>query len=135
MPDVERTSERSVRPRSPALLRRALTIVVTGLLGVVIVACGSSAASVNAGVRQTCQQVEAVLSDGPEPVADPVGYAQAQVLQLRQIHASDEKLRQAIDALASAYETFFAENGASSAKGSVSAAGRAIDAICPGITS
>ncbi len=36
--------------------------------------------------KQTCKQVEAVLSDGPDPEADPVGYAQAQILPLREIH-------------------------------------------------
>jgi hypothetical protein len=111
-------------------------VATVGLLGVGVAACGSSSsASASVEVRQTCQQVEAVLSDGPEPIADPVGYAQAQVLPLRQIHTSDKKLHQAIDALASAYERFSVANGASLAKSTVSAAIREISTICTGIAS
>lgn len=136
MPEVERTSQKSARLRSRVLRRRACTVATAGLLGVGVAACGSSSsASANAEVQQTCQQVEAALSDGPEPIADPVGYAQAQVIPLRQIRASDEKLRQAIDALASAYERFSADDGASPAKSAVSAASREVDSICPGVAS
>jgi hypothetical protein len=136
MPDVEWTNERSAWLRPPGLLRRAYTVVAVGLLGLVVVACGSSSSvSASAEVRQTCQQVEAVLGDGPEPVADPVGYAQAQVLPLRQIHTSDDQLHQAIDVLASAYATFSADNGARSAKSAVRVASKMIDAICPGVVS
>jgi hypothetical protein len=76
-----------------------------------------------------------VLSDGPEPEADPVGYAQAQVLPLRQIDTPDQKLHEAIDRLASAYETFSANNGASSTKTAVSAASKSVEGICPGVAS
>ena len=40
-----------------------------------------------------------MLSNGPDPDADPVGYAQAQILPLREIDTSDANLHQAIDAL------------------------------------
>ena len=50
-------------------------------------------------VKTTCQQVSAVLSDGPDPGADPVGYAFAQVLPLRELHTSDSSLQTAIDDL------------------------------------
>jgi hypothetical protein len=100
---------------------------------VVLAACRSS--SSRAEVKQTCQQVEAVLSDGPEPQADPVGYAQAQILPLHQIHTSDGKLRQAIDKLASAYEAFSSSDGARQIEHTVTSASKAIDVICPGATS
>jgi hypothetical protein len=99
-------------------------------------ACGSSSkpAPSSAQVKkQTCKQVEAVLSDGPEPQADPVGYAQAQVLPLRQIHTTDGTLHQAIDILATAYQAFSSTHGASQAKSAVSAASRTIEQLCPGI--
>jgi predicted Zn-dependent protease len=120
--------------------RRSRTaVVMTGLLlaAVLIAACGSSSkssyASSTAQVKQTCKHLEAVLSDGPEPEADPVGYAQAQVLPLRQIHTTDAKLEQAIEGLASAYQDFSASNGSSSAKSAVSAASKTIKTLCPGI--
>lgn len=77
-----------------------------------------------------------MLSDGPEPSADPVGYAQAQVLPLRQIRTSDERLHEAISRLAAAYDAFAAEHRAGSAANSaVSAAADTVNAICPGAAS
>jgi hypothetical protein len=52
-----------------------------------------------------------VLSDGPDPDADPVGYADA-------------------------YSEFFASNGKSSnAKEAVAVASKKLDSICPGAAS
>jgi hypothetical protein len=116
---------------------RALGAVATApLLAALLAACGSSSApsaSSRAEVKQTCRQVEAALSDGPDPEADPVGYAQAQILPLRQIRTSDGMLRQAIDMLASAYAAFSSSHGASHAKRAVTSASKAINVICPGV--
>jgi len=77
-----------------------------------------------------------VLSDGPDPGADPVGYAEAQILPLRQISSADPALRAAISMLADAYQQFFASDGKSSnAKEAVTVASRKLDAICPGAAS
>jgi predicted Zn-dependent protease len=104
------------------------------LLLTALVACGSSSSpSPSAEVKQTCQRVEAVLSDGPDPTADPVGYAEAQILPLRQIHTSDSKLRQAIDTLASAYQAYSSTDGANAAaKDATDAAIGTLNAACPG---
>jgi hypothetical protein len=99
---------------------------------------GSAAAGTasTAAVNATCAQVSAVLSDGPDPDSDPVGYAEAQVLPLGQIHTSDAQLRAAIGKLASAYRTFFDSNGNSaSAKLAVAAASKRINSFCPGAAS
>ena len=42
--------------------------------------------------QQACEQVGDVLADGPDPDADPVGHAEAQILPLRQIHIPDATL-------------------------------------------
>jgi hypothetical protein len=108
------------------------------LLALLMAGCGASTrpvSSIAQSRRATCKQVEAALSDGPEPQADPVGYAEAQVQPLRQIHTSELKLSRAIERLASAYEAFYASNGAGRAGRVVAAAGRAIEAICPGVAS
>ena len=96
--------------------------------------CGSSPASSAASANQhACQQVSAVLSDGPDPGADPVGYAEAQILPLRQIGTADPALRAAIGQLADAYQQFFASDGESnSAKQAVAAASQRLNSICPG---
>jgi hypothetical protein len=86
-------------------------------------------------VANTCQAVSAVLSDGPDPDADPVGYAEAQILPLEQIHTSDPALQTAIDNLASAYQQVSSSNGASSANKAAARAGNKINAICPGVAS
>jgi|HubBroStandDraft_1064217.scaffolds.fasta_scaffold162284_1 hypothetical protein len=128
------------RFRGPTLL--ALTSLgLSALLG----ACSSSAASSGSAaagtasttaVHATCAQVSAVLSDGPDPDSDPVGYAEAQILPLGQIRTSDAQLRAAISKLAGAYRTFFDSNGTSaSAKLSVAAASKRINSFCPGAAS
>jgi hypothetical protein len=128
------------RFRGPTLL--ALTSLgLSALLG----ACSSSAASSGSAaagtasttaVHATCAQVGAVLSDGPDPDSDPVGYAEAQILPLGQIHTSDAQLRAAIGKLAGAYRTFFDSNGNSaSAKLAVAAASKRISSFCPGAAS
>jgi predicted component of type VI protein secretion system len=116
--------------------RWPLAVALAIALTVALSACGSSSkpAPSSAQVKeQTCKQVEAALSDGPEPQADPVGHAQAQVLPLRQIRTSDKTLGQAIGALAGAYQAFSSSHGASPAKSAVSTASRKIERLCPGI--
>jgi hypothetical protein len=110
----------------------SLLLLATTLLA----ACGSSSKPTVSSAqvkKQTCKHLEAVLSDGPEPEADPVGYAQAQILPLRQIHATDVKLAGAIMALASAYQEFSSSNGSKHAKEAVSAATSTLETLCPGI--
>jgi hypothetical protein len=124
----------------PTLL--ALTSLgLSALLG----ACSSAASSSGSAaagtasttaVHTTCTQVSAVLSDGPDPDSDPVGYAEAQILPLGQIHTSDAQLRAAIGKLASAYQAFFDSNGtSSSAKLAVATASKRINSFCPGAAS
>jgi hypothetical protein len=94
-------------------------------------ASASTAANVNA-----CERVSAVLSDGPDPDADPVGYAEAQILPLRQLSVSNQALHGVISQLADAYQKFFASNGKSSnAKEDVAVASKKLNSICPGAAS
>jgi hypothetical protein len=109
---------------------------------VVLLACGcgsssSASARAPASVAQSdCQRVSAVLSDGPDPDADPVGYAEAQILPLRHIGVGNLALHGAITQLADAYQEFFASNGkSSSAEEAVAVASKNLDSICPGATS
>jgi hypothetical protein len=99
-----------------------------------IAACSSSPAHPSASVTsKTCEQVSAVLSDGPDPAADKVGYAEAQILPLRAIHTTSPVLRSAIGELADAYSRFFASNGQSaSATSAVATATARMNKLCPG---
>jgi hypothetical protein len=127
------------------LKRIPLAVAALALAGLAttVTACSSSSTSTpqatasNAAdtVSAACEQVSAVLSDGPDPGADPVGYAEAQVDPLRQIQAQDTALRTAIGKLADAYQDFFTSNGNNTAKEAVSVASNAINKICPGAAS
>lgn len=87
-------------------------------------------------VSAVCTQVGTTLSDGPDPGADPVGYAEAQVNPLRAIRTSDPALRSAIRSLAAAYASVFTHDGNDlSASRAVSTASKKINAICPGAAS
>jgi hypothetical protein len=87
-------------------------------------------------ITNTCQQVSAVLSDGPDPGEDPVGYAEAQILPLRQVSSANPALRAAIGQLADAYQQFFASDGKNSnAKEAVTIASQKLNSICPGAAS
>jgi hypothetical protein len=111
------------------------------LLAVLLVtACSSSASSSAAAsataIAATCEQVSSVLSDGPDPDADPVGFAEAHILLLRQISTPDQSLRGALSQLAEANQSFVASNGKSvNAKEAVAVADKKINSVCPGAAS
>lgn len=116
-------------------------LAVLALTGGLLTACGSSTNSAapppDKGRVSTCEQVSAASSDGPDPQADPVGYALAQVIPLRQAATSATgSLRGAIEDLASADQAFVKAKGAgSSAAGAVKKASDRIDQLCPGAAS
>jgi hypothetical protein len=134
-------------PSHPLMARirgyAAAALIAPGLAAL-LAACASPTASSRpvtattpvTEVHVTCSQVSAVLSDGPDPAADPVGYAEAQILPLGQIRTPDPQLRAAISELARAYRAFFDSNGTSGeAKLALAAASKRIDSFCPGATS
>jgi hypothetical protein len=122
-----------------------LSLLGLGLLGLgllaALAACSSSPASSTSAAalygtarQQQCTAVSDVLADGPDPDADPVGYAQAQILPLRQLKLSDTALRSAVSALASAYQVYSTSSGAVGKSAATQAAKdkAAVNAICPG---
>jgi len=111
------------------------------LLLALVSACSSPAATGMStasliSVQAGCQQVAAVLSDGPDPGADPVGYAEAQILPLRQLQTPDKALQAAISDLAAAYQGFYNVGGhGDAAKAAVTSAAKKINSLCPGAAS
>ena len=111
------------------------------LLAVLLVtACSSSASSSAAAsataIAATCEQVSGVLSDGPDPDADPVGFAEAHILLLRQISTTDQALHGALSQLADANQKFVTSKGKSAnAKGAIAVASKKLNSICPGAAS
>jgi hypothetical protein len=108
-------------------------------LALAVAACGSASSQTSStvvlgsAVQRDCTSVANVLSDGPDPDADPVGYAQAQVLPLRQLSLSDASLHRAVVTLASAYETFTASSSSTRAASAaaVTKAENEVNKICP----
>jgi hypothetical protein len=118
-----------------------LLLAIVGATAALVTACSSSSASSAASrtlfgtaKHQQCTSVADVLSDGPDPDADPVGYAQAQVLPLRQLKLSDPALRREVTRLAAAYQAYSTSKGAAgkTAAQQVKKAEAAVNAICPG---
>jgi hypothetical protein len=121
---------------------RACGVTAAALLSLTVAACGSSSAQpaaarssalLGSAVQQNCTSVSDVLSDGPDPGADPVGYAQAQVLPLRQLTINDAALHRDVLALANAFQAFSTGRGAggSADAGKVTKAENAVNSICP----
>ncbi len=129
---VDETTGNVRRP----LLHRAPGLAALALGAALLAGCGSSGSHPSSSaVQQVCQEVSAVLSDGPDPGADPVGYAEAQIVPLQQVHTADAHLQTAIDDLASAYQHFYRTNGAHAAQLVVNQASNQVNAICPGAAS
>ena len=121
-------------PVRPAA-RGAVAAVAAAFLAVAIAGCGSASPSraatsavLGTQVQQDCTAVSDVLADGPDPGTDAVGYAQAQVLPLRQLKIGDAALRGDVLALAGAYQSFSAGGGSAAA---VTKAENSVNSICP----
>jgi hypothetical protein len=128
---------RRVRGAAPVLLFVLLAAACSSSAhSSVSASSGTSASTATAMVQATCQLIGAVLSDGPDPDADPVGYAQAQVLPLRHISVAGAPLRTAVGQLADAYQRFYTSNGKNAdAKEAVAVATKKLNSICPGAAS
>jgi hypothetical protein len=118
---------------------RALAAVSAAFLAIAIAACGSSSSSTSHAatsavlgttLQQDCTAIGDVLANGPDPDSDAVGYAEAQVLPLRQLKIGDVTLQRDVLTLATAYQAVSAGGGATAAT-AVTKATKAVSSICP----
>ena len=124
---------------APRGLIRASAGTTVACLALAVAACGSASSQTSSTVslgsagQQGCTSVADVLSDGPDPGADPVGYAEAQVMPLRQLAISDAALHRAVLTLASAYETLSTSTTSTRATSTmaVTRAENEVNKICP----
>jgi hypothetical protein len=105
-----------------------------------LAACGSSSSGGGSAQTQApaafCQKVLAVLSDGPDPDADPVGYALSQIAPLGQIHTSDHALAQQLSDLIADDRALVNSNGTDhAATKSIAKDDAALNKVCPGVAS
>jgi hypothetical protein len=118
---------------------RSLTLAAIGLLAAPLglAACSSGASSGGgAALAPTalCQQLNAVLSDGPDPGADPVGYALSQILPLRAVHSSDHSVIGTVDQLIAADQELVHSNGSDkAAAAAIEKSDHTLNQACPGV--
>jgi hypothetical protein len=99
-------------------------------------ASSGGAAKPAAAPTAVCQKVLAVLSDGPDPDADPVGYALSQILPLGKIHTSDQTVRADLSSLIAGDRRLVSSKGRDrAAKTAIKKADDALNAVCPGVAS
>jgi hypothetical protein len=125
--------------RRPRHWRPQLALAtVVAAVPLTVAACGSgqgsSAAAQTKAPTALCQQLDAVLSDGPDPTADPVGYALSQILPLGKIHTSDRSGASTLKGLIAADKAFVASNGSDkAAKTTIARAYASFNRVCPGV--
>jgi hypothetical protein len=93
-------------------------------------ACGTPTA-----LQVACNKVSAVLADGPNPKADPIGYAEAQMGPLLLVHAPTKALRSALEDLSAAYVQYFTTNGDAASKRILSRTTEQLTDVCPSLAS
>lgn len=103
-----------------------------------LAACGSSSSGGSSGQTQApatvCQKVLAVLSDGPDPDPDPVGYALSQIAPMGQIHTSDDAVTQRLSDLITVDRALVSSNGSDhAATKSVAKDDADLNKVCPGV--
>jgi hypothetical protein len=82
-----------------------------------------------------CQKLNAVFSDGPDPDADPVGYALSQILPLTQLRSTDTAAINTIDAVVAADRALVKSNGSDHAATKAIKSGYGeLNRACPGVT-
>jgi hypothetical protein len=117
--------------------RRTMALATVAVAIPLWAACGSSSPGGGAATKapnEVCHKILAVLSDGPDPSVDPVGYALSQILPLGQIHTSDHGVATTLSALMAADRALVKSNGAdTAAKTEIKKADSALNAVCPGV--
>jgi hypothetical protein len=118
--------------------QRRWAAVFVGLLAVIVVLVVLWLAHPNGSNTSTaaaCTVVTGALADGPDPSVDPTGYAEAQVLPLREVTTSNVELHSALLALSNAYEQLFKVGDTKSAERAVAAATAEVETFCPDVAS
>ena len=119
-------------------LPRRVGLTSLGLAVPLLAACSSGSAGGGSSQAQaptaSCQKVLAPLADGPDPDADPVGYALSQIAPLGQIHTSDYALARQLSDLVAADHTLVNTNGSDRAAAkSIAQDDEGLNKVCPGV--
>jgi hypothetical protein len=127
--------------RRPLQLLGVAALIGAGSLFAACSSGGSSggsggAAAAAAAPHALCQQLNGVLADGPDPDADPVGYALSQIEPLQAIHSSDSSAMHKVSRLIAADQGFYNSNGSDKAAATaIKKADASLNKVCPGVAS
>jgi hypothetical protein len=124
----------------------AVRVTVAGIIpaALLLAACGSSSSGAAGASRPAvpavpaadiCVQVADVLGNGPDPDFDPVGYAEAQIRPLGDVHPAKPELQRALKTLASAYQREFTNGVTKQTKAAVRSGSHSVNTFCPGAAS
>jgi hypothetical protein len=81
-----------------------------------------------------CAKLDAIFSDGPDPDADPVGYALSQIKPLGAVHTSDHTVSAVLTKLVKADRALFTSNGSDhAAEKEIKTADALVNTSCPGV--
>lgn len=120
---------------------RSLTLAAVAFAGAPLglAACGSGASAGSSGgaalaPAALCQRLDAVFSDGPDPDADPVGYALSQILPLGALQSSDHRVTATVQQLVAADRDLVQSDGSDkAAEAQIKTSDHTIDQACPGV--
>lgn len=116
-------------------------LAVAGVVPAALLLAGCGSASTPAAghpavpADNVCTRIADVLGNGPDPAADPVGYAEAQIGPLAAVHSSRPGVQAAITRLDAAFRREFAHGATAATKAAVKAGRRGVNAVCPGAAS
>jgi hypothetical protein len=98
---------------------------------------GGQGSAVSKAPATVCAKLFAVLSDGPDPGADPVGYALSQILPLGEIHStahSAQSTLSTVHTLIAADKALVKSNGSDhAAAATIKKADDRVNDACPGV--
>jgi hypothetical protein len=127
---------RGVLTRSRTVALASVAVAVPLWAGCSSTGSGGGGATGAPAPAAVCQKILAVLSDGPDPDADPVGYALSQIGPLGAIHTSDRSVQTILGNLVAADRKLVSSNGKDkAARAAIKEDDRSLNTACPGVAS
>jgi hypothetical protein len=129
-----------LKTSTPAVAGALALLAVPAVLSACSTGSGSPSAATSGGATPAkasvalCQQLNGVFADGPDPGADPVGYALSQILPLQDVHSSNASVMATVSDLVRADQDLVKANGDDkAATAAIKKDDNAIDRACPGV--
>jgi hypothetical protein len=117
--------------------RRRLSLASVAVAVPLLAACSSSGSGGGAAAAKApapfCSKLLAVLSDGPDPGADPVGYALSQIEPLGGIHDGGSRQATVTSLIAADKDLVSSEGRDPAAAATIKGDYKTLNDACPGV--